>query len=900
MTYQKQLQVAEPWLKETKNVLDEFNVKPDQGLTLETVEKRRQQYGPNRLRIHKAKSAWAILLEQFKNIIVGLLVVSAILSILFGGYVEGVAIIAVVLINATIGFFTELRAVRSMEALREMSSMDSKVIRNGESQQIPAEKIVLGDIVILDGGDIVTADMRLVEASKLQANESALTGESEPVSKQTSALEGETSLAERTNMLFKGTAVTRGSGVGIVTATGMDTELGRISSLVAEAEEEHTPLEDRLDKLGQRLVWVTLGIIVVVALVGILRGKDILLMIETAVALAVASVPEGLPIVATIALARGMTRMAHQNALINRLASVETLGSATVVCTDKTGTLTENQMTVSKIVLESGEVQVSGEGMQTQGRFYCNGNQIEPEQNQPLMALLEAGMLCNNASVKIRDGQDAEAVGEPLEIALLVAGIKAGIEQGQLTQEQPEAKEVAFDPAIKMMATFHEHNDHHRLAVKGGPEAVLEKCKRRLTEDGPQETIDEDRNSWLEKNTQLAKEGYRMLALATKQTDVLENPYEDLTFLGLVAMQDPPREEVSDAIEDFKGAGVQVVMVTGDQPLTAKSIGQAVKLVGEDTETILGQELGKIDDLDKDERRRIAQASIFARVSPKQKLDLIALYQEQGEIVAMTGDGVNDAPALKKADIGIAMGQRGTQVAREAADMVLEDDAFSTIVLAVRLGRVIFNNIRRFVLYLISCNVSEIMVVFFASLINWPLPIRPLQILFLNLVTDVFPALALGVSKGDTSVMRHKPRDKSEAVLTHSHWSAISGYSVMITLSVFGAFALADFWMGMSTSRTVTISFLTLALAQLWHVFNMRDSGSRVFKNDIVRSPYIWGALFLCLGLLIIAIYVPFLANLLKLEALGFLGWGLAMGFSIIPLIIGQFLKQVRIQEATS
>jgi Ca2+-transporting ATPase len=900
MTNQKQLQVAEPWLKEKKNVLDEFNVKPDQGLTPETVEKRRQQYGPNRLRIHKAKSAWAILLEQFKSIIVGLLVVSAILSILFGGYVEGVAIIAVVLINAAIGFFTELRAVRSMEALREMSSMDSKVIRNGESQQIAAEKIVLGDIVILNGGDIVTADMRLVKASKLQANESALTGESEPVSKQVTVLEGEIPLSKRTNMLFKGTAVTRGSGLGVVTATGMDTELGKISSLVAEAEEEHTPLEDRLDKLGQRLVWVTLGIIVVVALVGILRGKDILLMIETAVALAVAAVPEGLPIVATIALARGMTRMAQQNALINRLASVETLGSSTVVCTDKTGTLTENQMTVSQIVLESGEVQVSGEGMQTQGRFYLNGNQIEPEQNQPLMALLKAGTLCNNASVKIRDGQDAEAVGEPLEIALLVAGIKAGIEREQLTQEQPEAKEVAFDPEIKMMATFHEHNDHYRLAVKGSPEAVLEKCKRRLTEDGPQEMIDEDRNGWLDKNTQLAKEGYRMLALATKQTDVLENPYEELTFLGLVAMQDPPREEVSDAINDFKGAGVQVVMVTGDQPLTAKSIGQAVELVGEDAETILGQELGKIKELDKDERRRFAQASIFARVSPKQKLDLISLYQEQGEVVAMTGDGVNDAPALKKADIGIAMGQRGTQVAREAADMVLEDDAFSTIVLAIRLGRVIFNNIRRFVLYLISCNVSEIMVVFFASLINWPLPIRPLQILFLNLVTDVFPALALGVSKGDASVMRHKPRDKSEAVLTRSHWFAISGYSVMITLSVFGAFALAGFWMGMSTSRTVTISFLTLALAQLWHVFNMRDSGSRFFKNDIVRSPYVWGALFLCLGLLIIAIYVPFLANLLKLEALGFLGWGLAIGFSIIPLIIGQFLKQVRIQEATS
>lgn len=894
-----QEQITEYWLEDAEQVLAKWNVDLDQGLTQEKVEKHRQKYGSNRLRNYKAKSAWTILLEQFKSIIVGLLIVSAIFSFLFSELVEGFAIVAVVLINAAIGFFTELRAVRSMEALREISSVDAKVVRNGEMQQIKAEQIVPGDIAVLDGGDIVTADMRLVEASKLQANESALTGEADPVSKQPATLEGEISLAERTNMLYKGTAITRGSGLGVVTATGMDTELGQISSLVAEAEDEHTPLEERLDKLGQNLVWVTLGIIVIVALVGILRGKDILLMLETAVALAVAAVPEGLPIVATIALARGMMRMARHNALINRLASVETLGSTTVVCTDKTGTLTENQMTVSRIILESGEIEVSGEGMQLDGTLSRNGHQVEIEKSSSLRSLLVTGMLCNNASVQVENGKGIKAVGEPLEVALLVAGIKSGLKRDELVEEQPEVREDAFDPEIKMMATFHKQNGGYKVAVKGSPEAVLEKSTQIQLEDDCRDMNADDRQRWLDKNTDLAGKGYRMLALANRQTNALEDPYKNLNFLGLVALQDPPREDVESALQACKEAGVRVVMVTGDQPLTAKTVAQSVGLIreNENTNVILGHELVDVDGLNEKERNQLAQAKIFARVSPKQKLDLIALHQGQGAIVAMTGDGVNDAPALKKADIGIAMGQRGTQVAREAADMVLEDDEFSTIVLAIRLGRVIFNNIRRFVLYLISCNVSEIMVVFLASLMNWPLPIKPLQILFLNLVTDVFPALALGVSEGDPHVMQREPRKKSEPVLTRSHWMAISGYSIMITISVFGAFLMANHWLEMSVTRTVTISFLTLALAQLWHVFNMRDQGSDFFANDIFRSPYIWGALVLCLGLLLVAIYIPFLASLLQLEPLGTRGWLLALGFSLIPWIVGQALKQ---REITS
>ena len=883
------------WRKNFELILDELDVRADQGLSSKDVETRRQEYGPNRLRIHKPKSAWRILGEQLKSIIVGLLIASATLSFIFSEFVEGMAVIIVVAINTAIGFVTELRAVRTMESLREISQVNTKVVRNGKTQSIPAEHIVPGDIVMLEGGDVVTADMRLIEASKLQADESTLTGESDPVSKEKSTLKGNVPLAERSNMLFKGTAVTRGSGLGVVVATGMDTELGQISSLVAEAEEEHTPLEDRLDKLGQKLVWVTLGIILIVGLVGILRGKELVLMIETSVALAVAAVPEGLPIVATIALARGMTRMARNNALINRLASVETLGSSTIICTDKTGTLTENQMTVSYILMEGGEVEVTGEGMKVRGQFSLNGNEVDLEKNDLLKSILAMGVLCNNASLKVEEDGKAEGVGEPLEVALLVAGVKAGIERSRLIREQPEAREDAFDPEVKMMATFHERNGHYNVAVKGAPEAVLEHCHKIRSDGGQKEMTKKDRERWLDANTNFAKDGYRLLALATKESNSFDAPYEALTFLGMVALRDPPRKDVTDALHACKLAGVRVVMVTGDQPLTATSVARSVGLIEEgNMEAVLGQELKPFDDLAEDEIARLADATIFARVSPKQKLDLITLHQKGGEVVAMTGDGVNDAPALKKADIGIAMGKRGTQVAREAADMVLEDDKFSTIVVAIRQGRVIFNNIRRFVVYLISCNISEIMVVFLASLMDWTLPIRPLQILFLNLVTDVFPALALGVSEGDPGVMEHPPREKSESVLTRKHWLSIGGYSAVITIAVLGGFTLADSWLGMSTSGTVTIAFLTLALAQLWHVFNMRDRGSDLFRNDIIRSPYIWGALALCIMLLLLAVYVPLIADLLDLEDPGIAGWSFVLGLSLIPLVIGQLSKHVR------
>jgi Ca2+-transporting ATPase len=884
---------ATPWSRDYQDVLEDLSVDLDRGLDESEVKARRKRYGTNRLRQAKQKSVWAILAHQFRSLIVLLLAVGAAVSFLFGDWVEGAAISAVIAINAAIGFITELHAIRSMEALRHMGQVKARVRRRGRAQEIPAAELVPGDVIVLERGDIVTADLRLLRASKLQADESALTGESVPVEKNIERLEPDVLLGERHNMLFKGTAVTRGSGEGVVVAIGMQTELGQISHLVEEAKEEATPLEKRLDRLGHRLIWVTLGIAIFVAFSGILVGKDLMLMVETAIALAVATIPEGLPIVATIALARGMWRMAQRNALVNRLSAVETLGATNTICTDKTGTLTENRMTVARITLPTSEdIEIGGEGLETTGKFIVNGEPLDTLKHETLRAALTVAVLCNNASLPSKD-ETGKALGDPLEIALLVVGAKAGLRQKSLREDMPQVREEAFDAESKMMATFHEDDHGIRVAVKGSPETVLEVCSRLRSQGGEQQMNAAERLQWLKRNEQMAAEGLRVLALATKTVDTVDAaPYQNLTFLGLVGLLDPPRRDVAAALAACRDAGVRVVMLTGDQPATAGNIAQAVGLAESDKiEVMRGCDLKGADELSDAERRRVLQTAIFARISPKQKLDLIALYQQNGAIVTMTGDGVNDAPALKKADIGVAMGQRGTQVAREAADMVLKDDAFSTIVMAIAQGRVIFTNIRKFVFYLLSCNVSEVLVVSIAAMANAPLPILPLQILFLNLVTDIFPALALGVGEGDPSVMHRPPRDPHEAILTRHHWYAIGGYGTLITASVLGAFALAFTWLQMGTTSAVTISFLTLALAQLWHMFNMRDQGSGFWFNDITRNPFVWSALALCIGLLLAAVYVPGLAVVLKVERLDFDGWFLALAMSLLPWMIGQILR---------
>ncbi len=884
------------WALSAQEAAERLEVSPEGGLTDEEASSRRRRHGPNRLRQAQRTGVGEILARQFKSAMVLLLTGAAILALLLQEWVDGLAIIAVIIINTAIGFITELKAVRSMEALQQLSRTRARALRNGQATEMAAEKLVPGDVVLLEGGDLVPADLRLLEASKLEADESALTGESVPVGKNVDAVDEDTPLAERSNMLFKGTAVTRGSAHGLVVGTGMSTELGRISALTETAEGQETPLEKRLQALAGKLIWAAVVAASVAALAGILRGRDLVLMVETAVALAVAALPEGLPIVATIALARGMWRMARQNALVDRLSAVETLGATSVICTDKTGTLTENQMTVRRIALPDRSIEVTGEGLRVEGDFIEGGEPIEVNDVPVLQETLRVGALCTNATLNDAGSDDVEAVGEPMEVALLVAAAKAGMERGALLESRPEVREEAFDPDVKMMATFHEAEDGLLVAVKGAPEAVLQKCTSYRHNGERKDLDDEGRERLLERADSMADEGLRVLATATRSASSRdEDPYDGLTFLATVGMVDPPRTDVEPAIQACKDAGVQVVMVTGDQALTARNVARAVGLAeGEEVTVVPGSDLKPPEEASEEETKRLVNATIFARVTPEQKLHLIDLRQRQGAVVAMTGDGVNDAPALKKADIGIAMGERGTQVAREAADMVLTDDAFGTIVTAVRQGRIIFGNIRKFLLYLLSCNASAILAVSLASLIGAPLPIRPLQILFLNMVTDVFPALALGVGEGDPIIMDKPPRDPQEPILRTDHWFAIGGYGALLSGTVLASLAIALWGLGMDTARAVTVSFLTLAFSQLGHVFNARSRESAVLRNDVVRNPFVWGALLLCTALLLAVVYLPGISGVLELRDPGLSGWAVVLGMSLLPLCLGQTVKLVR------
>ena len=886
--------ISNPWSLSAEEILERSNVTREKGFDKKQAKRLIQQYGPNRLREAEKQSLWQLLLNQVKSLIVILLAATAVLSFAFQEWMDGFAIAGVIVFNTAIGFFIELKAVRSMEALHQMERVTAKVRRGGKVIEVSARHLVPGDIIILEGGDLLSADMRLVVSGKLQVDESVLTGESLPVSKQTEKIDESAALADRTNMLYKGTAVTRGSGEAVVTATGMATELGKITDLVQKADDEATPLEKRLDSLGKNLLWVTMLLIIIIAITGILRGKEVIAMIETAIALAVAAIPEGLPIVATLALARGMLRMARRNAMVNELAAVETLGGVSVICTDKTGTLTENKMTVTDLIFSDERVKIGSIDEDGRGKFSIEGRAIDPLQNGRVKWLLEIGVLCNNASLKEGPKGSPAGIGDPLEVAFLIAAGKASIDYEEVNRRYPEVREDAFDSDTRRMATFNGGEEDYYVAVKGALEAILDDSSWVTTENGREAMTEQWKAYWLEQNSELAEQGYRVLALAMKYVDSVESdPYRDLVFVGLACMEDPAREDVKKAIAKCRDAGIRTVMITGDHPKTAASIAESVGLTkGALGAVIVGKDIKPFASMTEEDMKIYEKASVFARVSPEQKLDLIAVHQNAGSIVAMTGDGVNDAPALKKADIGIAMGLRGTQVAQEAADMVLKDDAFSTIVVAVEQGRIIFENIRKFIIYLLSCNISEVLVVFAASVVNAPLPLLPLQILFLNLVTDVFPALALGAGKGSPAIMEDAPRPSDEPILPKSGWYSIFWYGGLITASVLLAFTLAFKMLGMDEKDAVTISFLTLAMAQLWNIFNMRGKHTTLVNNEIVQNPYVWMALGLSVGIILLAVYLPFLADLMKLSNPGFKGWLLVLVASSMTCVVGQLVRR--------
>ncbi|MFH1340614.1 MAG: cation-transporting P-type ATPase [Pseudomonadota bacterium] len=861
-------------------VVDQLGVDATAGLTQKEATRRLKQFGPNLLTTRKPVSSTTLILRQFASSVVALLAAAMVLSLAFGEYQQTAAIAAVLAINAAIGFYTERRAVRSMEALRQLGARSVRVRRDGQSQLLSADLLVPGDVVLLEAGDIVTADMRCTSSAALSVDESALTGESLPVEKGLDPNPEGAGLHERSGMLFKGTHVVRGNGEGIVTATGLTTELGRITQLVEEAESGDSPLQKRLALLSRQLVWITLALAVVITAVGLYSGKPTFLMVETAIALAVAAIPEGLPIVATLALARGMLRMARHNALVENLSAVETLGSTTLILTDKTGTLTENRMEVERILTPSGDFSVD----HLHAAILKGGNPVDPTTDPGLMRALLVGVLCSNAEY---DNQARSGTGDPMEVALLRAGGFAGLDRGEQIETYPEVTEQPFDASTKRMATVHRRGDGYVAAVKGAPEEVLAAAARVSVD---QATLDDaGRAAWLARAEQLAAEGLRVIAVAIHPEAEPDQPVAGgLVFLGLVAFRDPPRHDIADAVAALRQAGIRVVMATGDHPSTALSISRAVGMTGAGATVTTGSELPRLKETSEAERKEIARREVFARVSPEQKLDLIHLFQRDGQVVAMIGDGVNDAPALTKADIGIAMGQRGTEVAREAADMVLLDDAFSTIVHAVREGRIIFNNIRRFSTYLLSSNLAEVLVVGLAVFAGLPLPLLPLQILFLNLVTDVFPAFALATGEGEGDVLARPPRPPKEPILAAAQWRAVALYGAVIAASTLTALVTSTEWLGLTAEQATTVSFLTIALAQLWHVFNMRSSRSGLWRNAVTENRLVWYALALCLVLILAAVHVPVLATALQITPIGAAGWALAIGCSLLPLVGGQ------------
>lgn len=872
---------ANPWASAADEIGSRLGTDPRAGLTADEAGERLQRVGPNEIAHDAGRSWWDLVVHQFVSPIVGVLVLAGVVALATGRIVEAVAVLVAVLVNAVIGFVTELRAEQSVDSLRELGGSRAVVTRDGGRREVDAADLVPGDVVSLEEGDVVPADVRLTEAANLEVDEAALTGESQPVRKGTDPVDADTPLAERANMAWKGTNITVGSGEGIVVATGASTQIGEVASMVEDADGGQTPLEKQLDALGKALIVAVIAVGVVVAGIGIAVGQPVARMLETAIALAVAAVPEGLPVVATLALARGVVRMSRRNALVKRLSSVETLGSAGVVFSDKTGTLTTGRMR-AKVIARPGTVTRLG---------------TDADIDVPTTAALVVGALCGNATI---GGDGDPDLGDPMEIALQRAAADAGLgTRSELLDAAPELREVAFDRDTKMMATYHRLPEHPAPGLPGGPGVLI------AVKGAPQEVVtaattgpegqrlsDADREDWLSTQEDMASDGLRVLALARRVVDDEgADPYRDLGLLGMVGLLDPPRDATPGAVEDASLAGVDVVMVTGDQPATAAAISRDIGLLdGQDGggAVLEGRDIPPEEEWDDDWRERLRDTSVFARLDPRQKLDLVEDAQRSGHVVGMTGDGVNDAPALKKADIGIAMGAAGTQVARDAADIILQDDAFETIVAAIGEGRTIFANIRRFVVYLLSGNLGEILAVTAAAVGGFTLPLLPLQILFINLVGDVFPAVALGLVEGDRQVLTRPPRDPDEPILDRPRWVATTLWGALIAVATLGTFAWALGPADLDEGAAVTVSFLTFVIARLLHTFNMRQPDEGVLVNPVTTSPVVYAALATSFGLLALAIAVPPLAAVLGVVPPTPQMWLLAAAGGGSVLLVGQ------------
>ncbi len=905
-------------------MLARLNANVHNGLSASEASLRLIQYGRNELRPPAPISPLKLLFEQFTDFIVLVLIAAAIVSGAIAIYsnrledlINPIAILAIVVLNAFLGFFQEYRAERSLAALKQLAAPNARVIRDGEPRRIPAADLAPGDLVELHSGDIVPADARVVQSVHLRLDESTLTGESNPVEKSAlPKLDAETPVDARENMLHAGTIVLYGRGRAVVTDTGMQTQLGRIARLVSEIKEEETPLQQRLDKVGQLLVYISLAIVAIIFPLGLLRGNSPLDMLLIAVSLAVAAVPEGLAAVVTIALALGLRRMIRRNALIRRLPAVETLGAATVICSDKTGTLTESEMTVREMAFADRLITVTGEGYTRRGEFRedhngapQNSNIASPKDDDALRLALTIGALCNASRLVEQPDERFRVIGDPTEGALLVTAEKARLSPEELAGEFRFVAEYPFDPVRKRMSSVYARHEEDAsdvadeqlyTFVKGAPDLILPLCTRVFRNHRVQDLDEKSFAALVETNVGLALQARRVLALAYRRLDNWNKTLapqaveRELTFVALAAMMDPPRAEVKQAVAEAQRAGIKVVMVTGDHPGTAAAVARELGISRDGDELLTGSQLNQLTNAELE--ARVERVSTYARVSPEDKLRIVRAWKAGGKnVVAMTGDGINDAPALKEAAIGIAMGVHGTDVAKEASDMILTDDNFASIVAAIEEGRAIYDNIRKFIHYLLSGNIGEVLTIFLGPILGLPLPLLPIQILWMNLTTDSLPALALGVEKSEPNIMSRPPRDPDEPIINRAlTWLMIS-QGLFIGLVQFAGFLLEYLvFTDHDIVRARSVTLYLCILTQNLHAFNIRSQWLSIFRLGLFSNPFLIFSFVAVVAITLLTAYVPIFRTILQTEPIGLREWAMIIGLAILPVFAMEIVKEIR------
>jgi len=868
--------------QETNDVLQQLGTSLEHGLPTGEATRRLAEQGPNELQATEHISPWSILFQQFKNVLIIILLVATLLSAFLGHGLEAAAIAVIVLFAVILGFVQEFRAERAIEALREMSAPTATVIRDSEEVELPARDLVPGDVILLRAGDKVPGDVRVLEAINLQVEEAALTGESMPVEKQVAPIAlPNLAVGDRRNMAYAGTVVTYGRGSAVVVATGMNTEFGKIAGMLQGIETGRTPLQENLDKVGAMLARAAFVIVGVIVILGLVRGQDFIEMLIFGVALAVAVVPEALPAVVTISLAIGVQRMVKRHALMRRLAAVETLGSTSVICSDKTGTLTKDEMTVRKIHVAGQTLEVTGAGYEPKGQFSHAGQNIEPA--EPLKRLLRAAALASDAHIVHNEEEGRWHVkGDPTEGALVVAAAKAGMPKADLDHNYPRVNEIPFTSETKRMTTLHRTPEGPVAYSKGAPEIIVASCAQELTAEGIRPLSEGGRQAILATAQQMAGEALRVLAVAGKWDTDIERAEKDMVYLGMLGMIDPPRPEARAAIETCNEAGIKAVMITGDHPLTARAVAMELGLL-KNGRVVTGAELEAMDDATLEQQ--VEDIEVYARVSPAHKLRVVTALQNRGHIAAMTGDGVNDAPALKKADIGIAMGITGTDVTKEAAAMTLTDDNFASIVAAIEEGRGIFGNVKKYLMYLLSSNIGEIGLMAGATILGLPLPLSAVQILSVNLATDGLPALALSVDPPESDLMKRKPRDPRTGIFTRPVVILMLLGGLWSTIVNLGLYIWARN-SGRSAAEAMTMTFVSLVLIQFFKAYNFRSDRHSVLNKPFANKWLNWAILFDLLFLLVI-VYVPWFHQPFGTYSLPWQDWAILvpLAFTVVPVL---------------